>query len=96
MADCEILIEKIIVKIKIWGSRNVFYVVSAVLVNAVFFNLFFCWVFIFVISKVVDDYILVQSIIFFFFTYIRKNLFEKIFNSNIFEKIYSIKYVLGV
>lgn len=51
VADCDILTEKILLKIRVWGSRNLSYTTRMVLVNVVLLNLHLYWAFIFVIPK---------------------------------------------
>lgn len=53
IGDCDMLTERIISKIRLWGSRNMSYSARIVLVNTVLLNLHSYWVFIFVIPKTV-------------------------------------------
>lgn len=49
--DYDIFIEKIILKIKVWGFRYFFYVIRVLLVNIVLFLLYMYWFCIFVLFK---------------------------------------------
>lgn len=59
IVDCDFFIEKIILRIWVWGFRYMSYIIRFILVNMVLLNLYFYWVFIFVIFKVVIKKIII-------------------------------------